>query len=440
MPNVATTLLLSILAAGGGWLGGRRMRRGRARPAPRPELRAIPLDPLSQPDGALALLDVDDLKGVNNARDFDTGDRLLNAMGDILRRTLPAGGGLERLESGRFLVWLPGTDLPGACKTVDRMRALASIAVIESTDGIVSRSLSAGVVTAVPGEGRARAILRADAALARAKGLGGDRMEATRALPVPSLAPPRAEIERAIADRALEYHVQPIFDLRSGRPAGVEALLRWNRPDGAILGPAGFLDTLNRIPEAGADLFPDLAVEAATPFVSGAEPVYVTFNVTGAVLDGTGRAGQHWLAEILERLPPERLVLEIVETAAIVRPDRAIETIERLRARGVRIALDDFGTGLSNLERLQKLPVDIVKIDRQFVEGLNRCGREEAILASVAALARGLDIDVVAEGVETEQQIDRLRELDLHFAQGFHLGRPAPAADWAARIGPPLSA
>ncbi|MCK0169150.1 GGDEF domain-containing phosphodiesterase [Jannaschia sp. S6380] len=436
MPDIAATLLLTGIAALGGWLIGRgKMVVRSARP---PELR--PVAPPTGGEGTLALLDVDDLKGVNSARDFDTGDRLLNAVGDVLRRTLPAGGGMERLESGRFLIWLPETDLTRACETVERMRALASVAVVESMSGTVSRSLSAGVVTAVPDEGRSRAILRADATLARAKALGGNRMEVTRALPVPSLAPPRAEIEAAIAARALEFHVQPIFDLRDGRAAGVEALLRWNRPDGAILGPAGFLDTLKRIPEAGADLFPDLAVEAAAPFVTGTAPIYATFNVTGTMLDGRGSAGYRWLSQILDRLPPDRLVLEIVETAVIVRSDRAIERIEKLRAQGVRIALDDFGTGLSNLERLRRLPVDIVKVDRVFVDGLGRGGREEAILSSLVALAQGLNIDLVAEGVETQLQADTLRGLGIHFGQGFHLGRPAPAADWASRIAAPPSA
>ena len=128
------------------------------------------------------------------------------------------------------------------------------------------------------------------------------------------------------------------------------------------------------------------------------------------------------------------MVLEIVETAVVVCSGTTLAMIEQLRARGVRIALDDFGTGLSSLERLRRLPVDVLKIDRTFIDGLGCDGREEAILASLAALAQGLDIDLVAEGIETEAQARELVGLGVPFGQGFHLGRPGPASDWAARL------
>ena len=384
--------------------------------------------------GALALLDIDDLAGVNTAQDFDTGDRLLNAVGDALRRALPDGATLERLQSGRFLLWMPDATMEAARDEVEHLRALASRNVVEGSAGSVSRPVSAGLVVADPSESRARAILRADAALAQAKRMGGDRLAAIRSLPIPALAPPREAIEEAIATRALEYHVQPILALEARRPVGVEALLRWNRPDGAVMGPAGFMDTLDRIPEAGSDLFPDMAVEAATPFVTGPAPIYATFNITGAALDGLHRPEGRWLAEMLERLPPERLVLEIVETAVVVCPETTVTLIESLRARGVRIALDDFGTGLSTLDRLRCFPVDILKIDRTFIDGLGGTGREEAILASLVALAHGLDIDIVAEGIETEEQATQLIGLGIRYGQGYHLGRPAPASDWAERM------
>ncbi len=367
-------------------------------------------------------------------QDYDTGDRLLKAVADTLRRAIPEGGAVERLESGRFLVWLPLTGMEEARSAAERLRALAAGSVVEGPRGSVSRPVSAGLVVTDAGEGRARAILRADAALLRAKRRGGNRLAAVGSLPIPMLAPPRAEIEEAIATRALVYHVQPILNLASRRPVGVEALLRWNRPDGEVLGPAGFMDTLDRIPEAGSDLFPDMAVEAATPFVTGSTPIYTTFNVTGTVLDGLEKPEGRWLAELLERLPPQQVVLEIVETAVVVCPDTTVAMIESLRARGVRIALDDFGTGLSSLERLRRFPVDLLKIDRTFVKGLGGSGREEAILASLAALAQGLDIDLVAEGIETEEQARQLMGIGIRYGQGFHLGRPARASDWAARI------
>lgn len=388
----------------------------------------------------VALLDLDDLTGVNVAVGYDTGDHLLHAVGDVLHRALPEGAEMERLESGRFVIWHPHCSLREARVQTERLRALAAQTLVPGPEGPVSRRVSAGLAPGRRGESRNRAILRAGAALARAKEMGGDRTEMAGNHPVPSLAPARAEIKAAIATRALEYHVQPILRLDTRKPVGVEALIRWNRPDGAVLGPAHFLDTLDRIPEAGADLLPDLAVDAASPFVRVEPPIYVTFNITGAVLDGHNSPACRWLSEILDRLPPNRLVLEIVETAVVVYPERAIDLAHRLRSRGVRIALDDFGTGLSNLGRLRLLPVDILKIDRVFVDGLGDAGREEAILESMVTLAERLDIDLVAEGIETEAQAATLRDLGVHYGQGYLLGRPAPAAEWASRWAAGVSA
>ena len=414
-PRPVTAAFAPILR---GWAWMRTLRPGAAR----------------SDAGALALLDLDDLKGLNAREGFDIGDRLLAATHDVLRRALPPDADVERTEGGRFLVWLPPSLRGEARLQAERLRALAAATLVEGRAGAVSCNVSAGTVAAAQGEDRARTILRADSALARAKGFGGGRTEAVHALPAPSLVPTRADVEAAIAGRALAYHVQPIVSLRDRAPVGVEALIRWSREDGDVLGPAGFLDTLNRIPEAGSDLFPDMAVEAARPFVGGADPLYVTFNVTGAVLDGSNDPGARWLSEVVERVPARQLVLEIVETAVIVQHQRALALIDRLRARGVRFALDDFGTGLSNLERLRRFPVDIIKIDRAFVAGIGQGGREEAICAAAVGLARGLDVDLIAEGVETEPQAALLAEVGVRFGQGYLYGRPAAADHWAARL------
>ncbi|WGH79496.1 bifunctional diguanylate cyclase/phosphodiesterase [Jannaschia ovalis] len=394
-------------------------------------------DPPSGAGGAIALLDVDALKTVNDDEDFDTGDRLLNAMGDVLRRALPKGAGMERLESGRFLLWLPEMALADASALADRLRRHAGAAIVDGRRGPVARTLSAGVIGSLPEETRSRALLHADMVLARAKALGGDRTETGRVPAAPSLVPAREAVEAAVARREMEYHVQPIVDLRDRRTVGVEALLRWTRGDGVALAPGQFIDTLSRIPESGSDRFAELALQAALPFVTAPTPCYCAFNISGAVLDGRGSPGCRWLSMLLEHLPPDRLVVEIVESAVIVKPDRAAELIERLRARGVRVALDDFGTGLSNLERLRQYPVDIVKIDRSFVDGVGHDGREEAILHCIGELARTLDFDVICEGIETDAQTDLLSALGIHFGQGYHLGRPAPGPDWAARLAAP---
>jgi diguanylate cyclase (GGDEF)-like protein len=371
------------------------------------------------------LLDVDRLGKLNAREGYDTGDRLLERIGDVLRRAMPEGVTLEPLDNGRFAVWMPAAGIEDAANLAERLRGLCARALVPGAEGTVARSVSAGV-TAISGEeGRARSLLHADEALVRAKAMGGDRVErSSDALNRPQLST-RQEVADAIATGELAYHLQPIVDLRAGRPVGAEALLRWHRPDGRLVGPDSFVDQIDRIPAVGADLIRDLAVSTGARHLARGDG-YITFNVTGAVFDGRDGPGLRWLEGLIDELPPERLVLEIVESALIVEPARCAALIDRLRARGIRIALDDFGTGLSNLERLCSYRVDILKIDRGFVRAMGGDGRAEAVLSAINALALQMGLEIVAEGVETEEQASVLRDRGIPYGQGWLYGRPAP--------------
>lgn len=430
-----TTILMVGLAFVIGGVVGRSVGL-RSRAASASTVDAVHVDHADAPQetATLALFDVDNLTSVNESNDFDTGDRLLNAVAEVLDRGLSQGAALERLDRGRFLISWPGEDIEQTAKLAEALRKLACGAQVQGTDGPVARTLTAGVVAMKPEENRTRAILRADVALAGAKEAGGDRTRTVHAHPAPSLIPSTEVIKEAIATRALEYHVQPILRLSDRQPVGVENLLRWNRPDGSVAGPGRFLDTLNRLPEAGAALLPHLATKAATPFVTGPDPIYATFNITGAVLDGKGSAACRWLNHIVDTLPHEHLVLELVETAIIMAPERAQDLMGRLRQKGLRIALDDFGTGLSNLERLCRYQFDILKVDRAFCAGLGTTGREEAVLGAMVSLANGMNVDLIAEGIESEEEALALLDIGVKYGQGYHLGRPASASDWAARM------
>jgi EAL domain-containing protein (putative c-di-GMP-specific phosphodiesterase class I) len=152
---------------------------------------------------------------------------------------------------------------------------------------------------------------------------------------------------------------------------------------------------------------------------------YATFNVTGSMLDGTDQPGARWLEKLIERIPSDRLVLEIVESAIVMNVARVVALVDDLRGRGIRIALDDFGTGLSNLERLRRFPADFVKIDRAFTSNLGTGGREEAIVGALCRLSGDLGFEVVAEGVETDEQAATLRGLGVKYGQGWLFGAPA---------------
>ncbi|TFL17745.1 bifunctional diguanylate cyclase/phosphodiesterase [Jannaschia formosa] len=385
-------------------------------------------------EGCLALLDLDDFRALVDGHDYDVSTRLIDRIGDALHRALPARAELEQVDEGRFLLRLPAAQLEAAAEIVESLRLIGGRALIDSATGTAMRTLSAGLVQVPAGESRTRAILRCGAQVARAKDLGGDRLVIGAALGSRSSPPSRAEVAEGLASGALRYHVQPIVELATGRIAGLEALLRWTRADGARVEPEAFVDILERIPGHLSDLMPGLLEKVVQPVVAHPD-LFVTVNITGAVLDGQGSGSCRWLQDVLQRLPAERLMVEIVESAVIARPDRAEDLVRRLRARGVRVALDDFGTGLSNLDRLRKMPVDVLKLDRGFVAGLGGDGREETILRHLVRMTDELGMSVCAEGIEDEAQLCAVTALGIRYGQGYYLGRPAPVEDWADRLG-----
>ena len=216
------------------------------------------------------------------------------------------------------------------------------------------------------------------------------------------------------------YHVQPIFRLADMAPAGVEALIRWPRA-GRALTPADFA-----VPPAPQ---PRAAGEVAAAFAGAPMGFYCAFNVSASLM---GRAGGASAA--LGGLSPARTVIEITEDEPIGTPGEALAAIGALRRDGVRVALDDFGIGWSNFERLASYPVDIVKLDRRFIARVDADARERAIVAALVQMAAAMGFRVVAEGVETPAQLKALRAIGAHEAQGYLLGRPAPARDWAAKL------
>lgn len=214
----------------------------------------IPLPGADDAAGAVAMLDVDDLSSLNVATGYDTGDRLLGTMEDVLRRALPEGLGFEKLESGRFVIWLPSPDLDQAASLVENLRKLAASSFVEVSSGPMSRPVSAGLAPTFAEAGRNRALVHVSSAVARAKALGGNRLEMDRGQPEAPALIGRAQIEAAVESGALDYYVQPIVDLSTDHVAGVEALLRWRQDDGDVVGPADFIHRLERLPDVSEEI------------------------------------------------------------------------------------------------------------------------------------------------------------------------------------------
>ena len=292
---------------------------------------------------------------------------------------------------------------------------------------------SIGVAVA-PGDGEAvdTLLAAADTALQRAKAAGGKRSVFYH----PAMereARERRALESDLLNATLRGEMsvayQPLVDVGTRRILGFEALLRWHHPTRGMVPPdlfIGVAEANGTIPDLG-----EWALERACTEAAGwAVPLFVAVNVSPIQVQ-RGSAFAEMVKRVLARtgLPPERLELEVTEGVLIREAEAALDALRRVRALGVRIALDDFGTGYSSLATLQAFPFDKIKVDRRFVAGLGGGSAQDAtIVRAVLGLARGLGLPVVAEGVETETQLEVLRAENCAEAQGWLFGRPGPVS------------
>jgi EAL domain-containing protein (putative c-di-GMP-specific phosphodiesterase class I) len=222
---------------------------------------------------------------------------------------------------------------------------------------------------------------------------------------------------------------QPIFDTRSGRLSGVETLCRWRHPRGELIPPLEFLglaEENGRIVDIGLRVLQRACAQGAAWTSRYDAPLSISVNVAARQLADPGFADDVATTIAHSRLDPHRLVLELTETALMRADDVSNHNLERLQQLGIHIAIDDFGTGYSSLAYLARLPIDVLKIDRSFVEQCDRRGGGLRLVETIIALGHGLELSVVAEGVEREPQLEQLRSVGCDGVQGFLLGRPGP--------------
>jgi EAL domain-containing protein (putative c-di-GMP-specific phosphodiesterase class I) len=236
------------------------------------------------------------------------------------------------------------------------------------------------------------------------------------------------DLRDAIARCQFEVHYQPIYDFQSGRRRGVEALVRWRHPTRGLIAPDKFIPLAE---ETGliVPLGEWVVRQACNDATSWPADVKVAVNLSPVQFK------QADLFEVIQSalessgLPPERLEIEITESVLLERGAENHAFVEKLKSIGISLALDDFGTGYSSLSYLTTFPFDKIKIDKSFIANLTKRHNSTAIISSIVTLARGLDIVVTAEGVETREQYDRLKSMGVNFAQGYLLGRPVPIGE-----------
>jgi diguanylate cyclase (GGDEF)-like protein len=389
----------------------------------------------------LLFIDLDRFKQVNDSFGHRVGDQLLQRIGQRFRAHARPEDLVARLSGDEFAMILPNLRDPGEAERI-ATAILASCTAPLMLDGheiVVSCSLGVALhpEDARSADGLTRA---ADAAVYHAKQVRNTHQRYRREMSSGQrgTAMSFSTLRHAIDEHQLTLHYQPFIDLQTDEITGVEALVRWPHPRGGMV-PA---EELVRIAEDSG------LIIAITEYVvrtairdlldwgeqTGREDLTMAVNISTVQLLEGG------LVAMIDRLvgeaglDPQRLTLELTESAAMRGSSSAYATLTTLKQRGYSLAIDDFGTGYSSLSQLERLPVDILKIDQSFVAGIGQTGRNGAIARAIVALGQSLGLRLVAEGVETPAQLAFLRDLRCDVAQGVLLGEPVPANRMLARL------
>jgi len=401
---------------------------------------------------AVLFLDLDGFKMINDSVGHLIGDQLLlgvaNRLEKCLRSTdtvarLGESFTVARLGGDEFTVLLDDLKDPNDAKRAAErlMKALTAPFVLGGKE--VFTSVSIGIALSNPAYEQPEDILRdADTAMYRAKSLGKARFEvfdADMRASVMARLQLETDLRRALERQEFRNFYQPIVSLASGKIAGFEALLRWEHPTRGLLGPEEFIavaeetglirelgwwnlrEACRQISDwkANPDADPDLIISVNLSVKQFLQPNLVS-DIKGL------------LRELA--FPPESLKLEITESTVMGDPSAAVEMLLQIKALGIRLAIDDFGTGYSSLSYLHRFPLDTLKIDRSFISGMCEGGEGMEIARTIMPLANNLRLDVVAEGVETIEQVAFLRKLHCKFAQGFYFSKPLAAEEAGALL------
>jgi len=385
---------------------------------------------------AVLFIDIDHFKLVNDSMGHDRGDVLLRRVSRRLEAMLRADDTVARLGGDEFVVLLSDLNRSEDARLVASklLEAIAVPTLIDAQEIVPTASIGIAIH---PDDGTDLGTLlkHADTGLYEAKRLGRNRASlcpseaSTRMMERVQL---ETALRHAVQERAFRLDYQPQFDLASGRITGMEALLRWEHPTEGVVSPERFIPVLEetRLIAGLTGWILDRACHQACAWQEqGSRPVEVAVNVSAGQLQDESLIDQIRDALAYSGLEPELLCIEVTESIVMSQVDASTDILSRIKALGVRIAVDDFGTGYSSLAYINTLPLDALKIDKSFVTHLSERTTEQDIAAAIIALAHAVGINVVAEGIESAEQLRILRQLGCDQGQGYYRARPMPAPE-----------
>jgi diguanylate cyclase (GGDEF)-like protein/PAS domain S-box-containing protein len=384
---------------------------------------------------AVLFLDIDDFKTINDSLGHAAGDQLLNKVGERIQKSLRAADTAARLGGDEFGILLEDSGYGRAAEVAERVLAAFEAPLsLEGKDVFVRASIgiARGDVDR-KGASAAEDLLRnADVAMYSAKSQGKGRyqvFEPAMHASVLQRLELKADLQRAVENHEFVLYYQPVFVLDTGVISGFEALIRWNHPQRGLLPPLEFIPlaeetglivpigdwVLHEACRRGADLRSRLQRDP---------PLSMAVNISARQLQDAGLVQSVREALRESGLDPGTLVLEITETVMMQDSEMSTLRLNELKELGVKLAIDDFGTGYSSLNYLRQFPVDILKVDKSFIDGVNEQGEESDLTAAIIRLAGTLNLLPVAEGIERPDQLEKLRELQCELGQGFLFARP----------------
>ena len=391
--------------------------------------------------GPLAVLfcDLDGFKTANDRFGHGAGDEVLSETALRLRGCVRARDTVARLGGDEFAVLLEDVgDARGAQEVADRILA-AAMAPFDIAGRSVRIGVSIGYALSSGEEGASVLLRNADLAMYQAKSAGKNRSEQFRSeLHAQNLARLDLvdDLRQALDEGTLSVHYQPIVDLTDGRIDGVEALLRWRHPTLGQVPPPAFVRAAEEsglVGRLGQFVLERAHGDARRLSRRLGRPLTLGVNMSGQQL--RDRSVLHQVRDLPRDETSPRLVLEITESVLVDDEGQPLEILHGLREMGVSLAIDDFGTGYSSISYLRRLPVDILKIDRAFVDGIETESKAEALIEAILAMGRTLDLRVVAEGIEQPGQLATLRRIGCRLGQGYLLSRPVPYDELEALLG-----